>query len=563
MPTTTSVAILASAFINTLGVNTHIDFKRYGYENLTQLEQDLIYVGVRNVRDSARNASTLTSWPRIASATGVKFMDFMATGSPQDMRECLPWVTPLARAGVLNYIEGGNEEEIAYAIGRGNNQYIAAEFQKQIYNTGRTLGIPVVNMSFGGGWTAANNWQGNYGSVGDLSAITDYANAHTYPNKGQKVDATMIRLNGLAKLAAGSRPIITTEIGWDENKGHVQDEIAKHVLNASFDGWKNGNVKTYFYALYDDGAGKFGLMGANGVPKPAGKALHNLTSLLDDDETATFTTTALTYELKGAVGGENSLVLQKTDGAYWLSVWDEKNASHVITVTLPEPAKEMELFNPLLGKTALQSIGNTKVMTVTLANSPVLVRIVPADPILNTKATPNVINSSANFSTITATAGTTAINAEGSGNTIVGGVGTYSIQAYAGRNTIQGGTGNATLRYGGTGNKIVLSSGTNVVYDVGTSDTIVFGKTGTGAAQINGNVLDQGDVLDFTGLMASTQWNRDGKTLQNFLKVSAVNGKTVIEVNPSGIDAGARYPVAVLNNYTNVTIDRLWANARF
>ena len=53
---------------------------------------------------------------------------------------------------------------------------------------GQQLGLPVINMSFGAGWTAANDWHGDYGKVGDLSAYANYANAHTYPNAGQRTD---------------------------------------------------------------------------------------------------------------------------------------------------------------------------------------------------------------------------------------------------------------------------------------------------------------------------------------------------------------------------------------
>ena len=66
---------------------------------------------------------------------------------------------------------------------------------------------------------------------------------------GQGTDWTTQRLNGLAHLAAASRPVITTEIGWNESQGFGQDNIAKLAIQAVLDGMKNGNVKTYFYAL--------------------------------------------------------------------------------------------------------------------------------------------------------------------------------------------------------------------------------------------------------------------------------------------------------------------------
>ena len=104
-----------------------------------------------------------------------------------------------------------------------------------VYQLGHSLGLPVINISFGSGWTSENNWQGDYGTVGDLSKYADYANAHTYPVYDpihpQTPGDTINRLNGLAKLAVTSRPVITTEIGWDENQGLTQTQIASYALD--------------------------------------------------------------------------------------------------------------------------------------------------------------------------------------------------------------------------------------------------------------------------------------------------------------------------------------------
>jgi len=235
-----------------------------------------------------------------------------------------------AKAGILNFVEGGNEEDTNYAAQQGNTLAITAQFQQQVYALGHSLGLPVINMSFGGGWTADNNWQGNYGTVGDLGAYADYGNAHTYPNVGQGTGWSMDRLNGLARLADSSDPVITTELGWNEAAGCSQADIAKWVLDAAMDGMKLGDVKTYFYSLFDDMSGQFGLMNADGTPKPAGTALHNLTTLLGDTgaTAGTFATGSLSYSLSGATANDDTLLFEKSDGSYWLSLWNEDDAAH-------------------------------------------------------------------------------------------------------------------------------------------------------------------------------------------------------------------------------------------
>jgi hypothetical protein len=376
---TTQTAISTSSFVNSLGVNTHIDFADYGYQNLAIVESAIKYLGLTNLRDSAETASDATTWQQVAQATGAKFDDYIAETSPAGMTTDLGFAKQLASEGILNYLEGGNEEDDAYPASLGNTLQITAQFQQQVYATGHALGLPVINMSFGSGWTAANNWQGDYGAVGGLSAYADYANAHTYSNVGQGTDWTIQRINGLAELAAASRPVITTEIGWDENQGFAQTDIAKFALDATMDGIKDGDVKTYFYALFDDSSGNFGLMNADGTAKPAGMAIHDLTTLLADTgaTASTFTPGSLSYTLTGTTANDNTLVMEKSDGSYWLSVWNESDASHNVTLTLGG-ATEIKVFDPLTGTAALQDVKNVASATFTVADHPILVEVLGA-----------------------------------------------------------------------------------------------------------------------------------------------------------------------------------------
>ncbi len=156
-------AISTRSLIDSIGVNTHIDFVNYGYQNLTTVAASINYLGIKNIRDSVQTAADATTWLQVANATGAKFDDYIAATSPAGMTTDLGFATQLAQAGILNFLEGGNEEDDAYPAGLGNTLEITAQFQQQVYATGHSLGLPVINMSFGSGWTAANNWQGDYG----------------------------------------------------------------------------------------------------------------------------------------------------------------------------------------------------------------------------------------------------------------------------------------------------------------------------------------------------------------------------------------------------------------
>ena len=372
MPPTT--AITTASVVDSIGINTHIDFSAYGYQNLSVVEAAINYLGVKNIRDSAANPLDVHSWLQVSRATGAKFDDFIGETSPSGMQTQLALMPRFAQEGVLNYIEGGNEEDDAYAASQGNNLQITARFQQQVSAMGQRLGLPVINMSFGAGWTAANNWHGDYDKVGDLSAYTNYANAHTYPNAGQGTDAAIQQLNSDALLAAGSRQVMTTEIGW--NTGG-QGAAVQGVVQAVLDGIKDGDKGMYFYALFNDMSGNFGLMNSNGSPTPAGTALHDLTSLLADNG-GSFTPASLSYSLSGQASNDNTLLMEKSNGSLWLALWDESAGTHTVTVTLASPASQIQVFDPVTGTSAIQSASNTNSISVNLGNDPLLIEIVGA-----------------------------------------------------------------------------------------------------------------------------------------------------------------------------------------
>jgi hypothetical protein len=367
-------AISVSAVMNTIGVNTHLDSFNYGYQNLAVTAAAINYLGVKNLRDSAQHSWDFALWSQVASATGAHFDDYVGRGSPaQDVAD-LTFVPSLASAGMLNFVEGGDENDTTIAISMGNSIAWTAAFQQQVYSTAHALGLPVINMSFGAGWTAANNWHGDYDKVGDLSPYADYGNAHTYPGVGAITDKTIRTLNADARLAAWSRPVITTEIGWDTAKFDTLS-AARFTLDAVFDGIKDGDVKMYFYALFDDSAEKFGLMNSDGSPKPAGTALHNLTTIMTD--TGAPLSGSLSYSLSGTTANDNSLLMRKSNGAFELAVWNESDLAHTVTFSLPTAARTLRIYDPMTGITAVRSQSGALSISFPVSNHPVIAEIIP------------------------------------------------------------------------------------------------------------------------------------------------------------------------------------------
>jgi hypothetical protein len=583
MALSTKTATSVQDVQNTIGVNTHLEMQGFGYQNLTTTAAAINYLGINNLRDSANTTADLGStgiWQKIANATGAKFDVYLVRGSTSADIRGLSYAKTLAGQGIVNLIEGVDEADLAGSY--GNSLSWAANYQKTVYATAHSLGIKVVNMSFGAGWTWLNNWEGNYASQGNLSAYADYANAHTYPSAGQTVESQVIRLNSLAKMAASSRPVITTEIGWNGSQ-YSQAAAAKYTLDAVFDGVKNGDVKTYFYSLFDDKSGTYGLMNADGSAKPAGKALHNLSVIMADTGAARHD--SLTYGLTGTTSNDHSILMEKSNGTFQLAVWDEVSPAHSVTLSLASAASSIKVYDPLSSSTAIQTYTGKSSISFTVPDHPVIVEIsnsgtsqstpetppptttsktysVGSNQTLNISGGTNAITVSGSYSRVVATGGTNTYTVKGIHDVITGGSGKDVITSTAGYNTLNSGAGADTITFSGSHNVVYAGAG-DTLTDSGSYNRIVFGApTGT-PTQIKGLVLKNGDVLDLRTTLAGTKWTGSSTTLSKFLKVGLASNGTdaVISIDPTGVAGAATYQLAVLHNSGSVSLSTLLAHS--
>jgi hypothetical protein len=146
------------------------------------------------------------------------------------------------------------------------------------------------------------------------------------------------------------------------------------VLDAVFDGIKLGDAKMYFYALFDDGSGNYGLMNANGSSKPAGAALHNLMTILADPGISG--SASLAYSVTGSTANDNAVLIHKSTGPFELAVWNEIDAPHPITVKLAAVASRISLYDPTKSSAANRTLSNARTISFTVPNHPLIVEVV-------------------------------------------------------------------------------------------------------------------------------------------------------------------------------------------
>jgi hypothetical protein len=232
--------------------------------------------------------------------------------------------------------------------------------------------------------------------------LADYDTQHPYPNNGEPPAEWVSRSKALANEQPATGPAVYTETGYSTNGGTTgdvnQDVQAKYTLDLLMDDAKNGIAHTDLYQLLDayepgspQGDDGYGLFNPSNQPKEAATAIHDLTTILADTGTdaSTFTTTAIGYSVTGLPATGNSMVIQKSNGASDIVVWNEPAiwnestgteitaATQDVTVQLGATYQKVEVFDPLSGSAPTETLTNVSSVALGLTDHPLIVEVEP------------------------------------------------------------------------------------------------------------------------------------------------------------------------------------------
>jgi hypothetical protein len=385
----------AVGFLDSLGVNTHV---AQGYDPSHYVEP-LRYLGIYNIRDSAKN---LSGYFMLNEKAGAR-VDLIC-GKIEDT---LVAARSLADHGALMAVEGPNEPNnfpITYQgePGGGKNSWKpVAQMQMDLYRSVKNDPLlkkyPVFHVSEGGGETDNVGMQflaipeGAQTLFPAGTKYADYANPHNYVSghgehyddnqAWQAADPTLNRhwdglyveygktwghgYKGYANDILQTLPRVTTETGWDSVASPGGEKVQGTVLvNTYLAQFKRGWLYTFIYELGDGegGDGNQGLYRKDWTPKPAAIYIHNLTTILADKVPATHPG-SLNYTIANESSTVHDLLLQKSDGAFYLIVWGEMaNGSQDILVDLGSPHPNVHVYDvtastsPILSKTNISQI---------------------------------------------------------------------------------------------------------------------------------------------------------------------------------------------------------------
>jgi Right handed beta helix region len=421
-PSGSVAAVAANTFLNSMGVQTHID---QGYAE-APYEAEFAYTGIRNGRDASNSyAKYITLHNNTASSTypGTKWV----IGGPNPPSGNTTPGLALDAAGALLGFEGPNEPNnssftyLGTNCGGSGTWVGCANFQRDLHSAikgNSTLShYPVWGISETGAENDNAGVQCNVlnSSCAGASAVTliaantvfqDYANDHNYvqgnpgcdtPHVNQAWNSMDILLNscwdgfqgnqmvtwnagfnGYSTGQAPGIPRVSSETGWDSSTtGSTIDYQGKIITLTYLDGYKRGNTWTSIYEMVDQqgSVGNQGLYDTNNVAKLAATYVHNFTTILQD--TTNFTPGGLTYSIASEPSSVHDMLLEKSNGDFYLVLWDEETTSattNSITVTLGTAAN-VTIYDTTMGATPIAAPSNTASIPLTLSDHPVILQI--------------------------------------------------------------------------------------------------------------------------------------------------------------------------------------------
>lgn len=331
------VVVSEDAFLDSLGINVHVNYNDGAYANLGKMADDLRYIGFRHIRTHAGGGPVpLASYVRLGNS-GLRFNLIARTNNPADTTVNFAAALMKQAPGSVASVEGFNEINnwpVTYKGEKSENAAKAA--QAELYSKVKAhpelARVPVLYFT---GGTA----------VSDLSGMADVANVHAYNNNatqpGPWLTLSMRQFSG----KAAQLPRMNTEFGnfalpkaWPAGKpwwgsatalGVDQDTQARITLNAIFEGTARGFARGFIYELLDekpDPAMKsaemnYGLFTFTHQPKTAATALHNLTGFLREPVSSRpgGTVSARVEETSDSIGWVG---IRRKDGSLVLAVWN-------------------------------------------------------------------------------------------------------------------------------------------------------------------------------------------------------------------------------------------------
>jgi hypothetical protein len=394
-------ALGAERFIDTIGINIHVNYTDGSYADVGKVGDRLQWLGVTHVRDNTPGHSApLSSYVYLAKR-GIKYT-FIVTddfaGSLDKYRQI-----EAQAPGSIVAIEGFNEINnwpVKYAGLTGQDAGLAG--QKALYElvrrTPALARLPVYDLT---GYDAK--------PVKTRAGSADFANNHAYPQNGQQPNYDQwgsVWIDwAFGDLRKFKLPLVMTEFGYftvPQSGWNVigVDEAtqAKGTLNGLLDSVNTGISRTYIYELLDekpdpqhrDSSMHFGLFNVDHSPKVSAHALRNFILILKANDAVAVNGSAngrMSFTLSDWPVSARYLLMQKQDGRFVLALWNEvpfwdraagkpiDSPPIKVPLDFGKTARVVSVYDPLSGTAPGVTQRNIAQTTIDVPDHPVLVEV--------------------------------------------------------------------------------------------------------------------------------------------------------------------------------------------
>jgi hypothetical protein len=339
--------------VESIGFATHWNYQDYIYNTqYTKVRDHLYNSGVRYMRHHPMDTGVFQDrLKEMYNNRGIKVLfladrrvsydnnhaDKSQIQSELNIIKAYPKEMVIGVEGLNEYDENAPQSE----RNDGSWETYYKEYQQELYNKVSADswfdGIPV------GCGTMLDAWRDhNYFPDGERASTCDIGMAHHYPTDGEQPALTASlgkafpRREALSFIAnsVNNKPCWITEAGYATTfAGQTLSNkaIAKLIPRLVCQYFKTGYQKTFIHELADDGPFSF-FNPSDASPRPSYYALKNLVTLLKDASWntstkrwtyPTFKLGALDYSLSGDTRNVESMLFQKSNGKYYLLLWQE------------------------------------------------------------------------------------------------------------------------------------------------------------------------------------------------------------------------------------------------
>jgi hypothetical protein len=393
-----------SAFLQTLGINTHLSYPGTPYYGQPQsVITALQYLGIKTIRDQPpayTSDPTTAAANNAVAAAGVQFDALLLSNGPVDITDTLSTTATFQQTypGSIAAIEGPNEVNGTPVTYEGLTDTYAASIQvtqdlwAAVQANSSLNTIPVYALTLSNGITGVRAAEKQ---LGNLAPYVTYGNAHVYACCSNNVwQEDMPYWLPIFEQDTPGMPMVVTETGYATVAGNVDElSAAKYNLNTFCENALNGIVQTYLYELVDQNSSAtdtnagdhYGEFHDDWTPKSGATAIHNLTTILQSAGSGT-ASTLLNLSVSGLPATGRTLLLGSStafDIAVWIdaTVYDPTNdvdiaaPAYSVIVNLGATFGSVAVYDPMISSTPIATYSNVSTLNISVTDHPLIVQV--------------------------------------------------------------------------------------------------------------------------------------------------------------------------------------------